>query len=138
MHDLEEIMRLDLDGTPVRLVLQIDYKGALRIDDAKMKRVVMNLARNAREAMGEAGGELRIGLREDGDRIALSVADTGPGIPKEMEGRLIQSFATHGKANGTGLGLAIVKTIVDQHEGTLTVSSEPGRGTTFEISLPSA
>jgi signal transduction histidine kinase len=55
-----------------------------------------------------------------------------------MEGRLFQSFATHGKANGTGLGLAIVKTIVDQHEGTLTVSSEPGRGTTFAIGLPAA
>lgn len=138
MHDLEEILRLDLDGTPVTLVMQVDFRGALRIDDAKMKRVVMNLARNAREAMGEHGGELRIALREDGDFVVLSVSDTGPGIPKEMEGRLFQSFATHGKANGTGLGLAIVKTIVDQHEGTLTVSSEPGRGTTFAIGLPAA
>ena len=60
----------------------------------------------------------------------------GPGIPRELEGRLFESFATHGKANGTGLGLAIVKGLVEAHRGTVNVSSILGEGTTFTISLP--
>jgi len=141
MGDLAEMLQIELAGSKVNVSMADTYRGAVRMDDAKMKRVVTNLVRNALEAMGEAGGELRIGAtldQNDAGRVIISVSDTGPGIPKEMEGRLFQSFATHGKAHGTGLGLAIVKTIVDQHEGTLEVRSTPGVGTTFEISLPAA
>jgi signal transduction histidine kinase len=66
----------------------------------------------------------------------MAFEDNGPGIPEELEGRLFESFATHGKRNGTGLGLAIVKGLVEAHRGTVNVLSEIGVGTTFTISLP--
>jgi signal transduction histidine kinase len=65
----------------------------------------------------------------------MSFSDTGPGIPKEIEHRLFQSFVTSGKRGGTGLGLAIVKKIVDEHGGTITVQST-SRGATFKMRLP--
>ena len=139
MGDLEEMLQIELAGSRVTHVVDDRYRGSVRMDDAKMKRVMTNLVRNAREAMGGVGGEISIVAEadpNDAKRVFLRVTDTGPGIPAEMEGRLFQSFATHGKAQGTGLGLAIVKTIVDQHEGTLSVRSKPGVGTTFEIGLP--
>lgn len=136
LAEVEEALRIELEGGRVALTVDAHYKGAVRMDDAKMKRVITNLARNAREAMGAEGGALRIVAAEVDGRLHLSVSDTGPGIPKAMEDRLFESFATFGKAHGTGLGLAIVKTIVDQHEGTLEVASRPGEGTTFVIGLP--
>ncbi len=138
MSDLEEMLQIELAGSRVTHVVDDRYRGSVRMDDAKMKRVMTNLVRNAREAMADAGGQITIAAEadpNDATRVLLRVTDTGPGIPAEMEGRLFQSFATHGKAQGTGLGLAIVKTIVDQHDGTLSVRSKPGVGTTFEIGL---
>ena len=72
--------------------------------------------------------------RDQGD-LAISVADTGKGIPKEVQGRLFQSFVTAGKRGGTGLGLAIVKKIVDEHAGTIAVASSD-KGAKFTIRLP--
>jgi signal transduction histidine kinase len=141
LADLEELLRAEPTETngdaTVTLVIDPAYKGAVKADEAKLKRALLNLAKNAREAMGQSGGTLTISAAESAGRIVFSVSDTGPGIPAEMEGRLFQSFATHGKDSGTGLGLAIVKTIVEQHEGTLDVSSGP-TGTTFTLSLSPA
>jgi signal transduction histidine kinase len=67
--------------------------------------------------------------------LLIRVADTGPGIPAEIEGRIFQSFVTAGKSNGTGLGLTIVKKIVDEHGGTIEVQSSP-KGAQFTIRLP--
>ncbi len=67
--------------------------------------------------------------------IVMTFSDTGPGIPKEIEHRLFESFVTSGKKGGTGLGLAIVKKITEEHGGTITVSSTP-RGATFKLRLP--
>ena len=72
----------------------------------------------------------------DKDEIEDIIEDDGPGIPSEMEGRLFDSFATHGKAYGTGLGLAIVKRVVDAHQGTIEVVSAPTEGTTITITIP--
>lgn len=148
LADLEELLRADTaerdgdaeptaDRKPIALIVHAAYKGAVRADDAKLKRALFNLAKNAREAMAQTGGTLTLTAREDGGRVLFEVSDTGPGIPPEMEGRLFQSFATHGKESGTGLGLAIVKTIVEQHEGSLDVMSSPA-GTTFSIALSPA
>lgn len=148
LADLEELLRADtaeptLDSNetaqsrPIALIVHAAYKGAVKADDRKLKRALFNLAKNAREAMAKTGGTLTLTSREDNGRVIFEVSDTGPGIPPEMEGRLFQSFATHGKESGTGLGLAIVKTIVDQHEGTLDVTSSP-EGTTFSIALSPA
>lgn len=135
--DLQRVLTHELAGKPVELVLQVDTKAVARFDEARVARAVHNLARNAVEAMSERGGELKVtGELVKGDLI-LQVADTGPGIPKEIEGRLFQSFVTAGKSGGTGLGLAIVKKIAEEHGGSVTVSSSP-EGATFVLRLPQA
>ncbi|HEV3036534.1 MAG TPA: ATP-binding protein [Candidatus Angelobacter sp.] len=103
--------------------------------------VFTNLLLNACEAMGEAGGDLKIRIHpvEKGDHkeVAVEIEDTGPGIPAESREHIFNPFVTT-KQSGVGLGLAIVTKIVDLHGGTVIVTSEPGRGACFEVSLPEA
>jgi signal transduction histidine kinase len=136
--ELAEALREEFAATGVELVVETPYRGAVRMDDQKMRRAAFNLARNAKEALSERGGTFTVRVEEVDGRVHFAFSDDGPGIPPEMEGRLFESFATHGKKNGTGLGLAIVKRIVDEHEGTLEVTSIPGAGTTFTIGLAPA
>lgn len=105
-------------------------------DEAKMMRVVTNIARNARQAMGD-GGEFRWTIRErDGGGVHFDLADNGPGIPESIRDRLFEAFTTSGKADGTGLGLAIVRRVVEDHHGSISFETETGVGTTFRIELP--
>lgn len=139
VDEVSELLTEEFAGSGVELVVETPYRGAVRMDEQKMKRAVFNLARNAREALSEqGGGAFRITVDERDGQVCFTFADDGPGIPLEMEGRLFDSFATHGKKNGTGLGLAIVKRIVEEHRGRLDVRSAPGVGTTFTIELAAA
>lgn len=133
--DLSRQLRHELDGHNVEMELEIEPRLVARFDTERMTRALLNLVRNAVEAMGEAGGRLTVGARHAGSDLVLVVEDTGPGIPEAVRGRLFQSFVTANKAGGTGLGLAIVKRIVEQHGGSVTVASSPG-GTRFELRLP--
>ncbi|MBN2193679.1 MAG: GAF domain-containing sensor histidine kinase [Polyangiaceae bacterium] len=133
--DVRHTLELELVGKPIELVMDIDAKAVGRFDEQRMARALQNLSRNAIEAMTDGGGRLTVRAGREGDEIVMSVSDTGRGIPKEIEGRLFQSFVSAGKKGGTGLGLAIVKKIVDEHGGTVTVHSS-SRGATFEIRLP--
>jgi signal transduction histidine kinase len=96
---------------------------------------VINLARNAAEAMPN-GGTFTIAAWKDGERIVLSFADTGAGIPDQIRDKLFEPFVTQGKRDGTGLGLAIVKQVIEAHGGEVHFESTPGKGTTFTLSLP--
>ncbi|HXX68818.1 MAG TPA: GAF domain-containing protein [Polyangiaceae bacterium] len=135
--DVREELEADLARRGVELVVDVQERGTARFDEGKMLRVVHNLARNAAEAMGERGGKLVVKVTRDrGDgALVVSFSDTGPGIPKEIEHRLFQSFVTSGKKGGTGLGLAIVKKIADEHGGTISVQSS-SRGATFRLRMP--
>lgn len=124
-----------VDGRAIELTLDIDTKVVARFDESRVARAIHNLARNAVEAMAEHGGTLTISAGLDGDDLVITVRDTGPGIPKQIEGRLFQSFVTAGKEGGTGLGLAIVKKIVEEHGGTISVTSS-SQGTEFVMRLP--
>jgi signal transduction histidine kinase len=125
----------ELAGKKVELVVEERYKGAAFFDENKMFRLIHNLARNAAQAM-EAGGRFTITVDTDGPELTLAFADTGPGIPEAMQGRVFEAFATAGKRDGTGLGLAIVKKIVDEHQGRISYESQRGQGTTFLVTLP--
>jgi signal transduction histidine kinase len=135
--DVREQLEADLGRRNIELVVDVQERGTARFDEAKILRVVNNLARNAAEAMGRGGGKLVVKVtRDKSDRtLIISVSDTGPGIPKQIEHRLFQSFVTSGKAGGTGLGLAIVKKIAEEHGGSVTVQSS-SRGATFKVRLP--
>jgi signal transduction histidine kinase len=123
----------------IELVVDVQDKGTARFDEGRITRAVYNLARNAAEAMGDRGGKftVRVAREKDADDHALvmTFSDNGPGIPKEIEHRLFQSFVTSGKKGGTGLGLAIVKKIVEEHGGEISVHSS-SKGATFKVRLP--
>lgn len=108
------------------------------LDEALFPRALVNLLTNA-ITYTPAGGLVRIGLALEGNRVALTVADTGPGIPPEERVRLFE-YGYRGAAGrrraGYGLGLAIVKRITKLHGGEVRVASEPGEGTTFTLLLP--
>jgi signal transduction histidine kinase/putative methionine-R-sulfoxide reductase with GAF domain len=136
-EDVRDQLEGDLGRRGVELVVDVQERGTARFDEGKILRVVHNLARNAVEAMGPKGGKFIVKVtrdKEDG-ALVVSFSDTGPGIPKDIEHRLFQSFVTSGKKGGTGLGLAIVKKIAEEHGGTITVQSS-GRGATFKLRLP--
>jgi PAS domain S-box-containing protein len=105
----------------------------------ELQQVVLNLAVNALEAMSETEpGERQIQIFsacKDGDKIEISICDTGPGIRVEPISRLFEPFFTT-KATGMGMGLAICQSIVESHEGTLQAHNNPDRGATFLITLP--
>ncbi len=134
-EDLEKQLQRELDGSPVKLEVLLEDRGVARFDEAKVTRVLHNLARNAVEAMGTKGGKLTVRVAREGNELVLQVSDTGHGIPKDIEDKLFQSFVTSGKRGGTGLGLAIVKKIVDEHTGSVSVKSTP-HGATFTVRLP--
>jgi signal transduction histidine kinase len=96
--------------------------------------VIMNLARNAIEAMARQGGELRISARREDAMTLIEVADTGPGIPERIRSRLFEAFA--GGSRGTGLGLAIARELVRAHGGDLALVATGSHGSTFEMTLP--
>ncbi|MFZ5892263.1 MAG: GAF domain-containing protein [Myxococcota bacterium] len=135
MGDLAKQISLEIEGKPIELEVDVDSKLVARFDEGRVARAIHNLARNAIEAMGDDGGRLSISARIERGNLTIRVADTGPGVPKEIEGRLFESFVTAGKKDGTGLGLAIVKKIAEEHGGSVSVRSSP-RGATFVLSLP--
>jgi len=103
-------------------------------DPDLLHRALQNLVLNAIDAMPQ-GGELAIRTRSRGDRIEISVSDTGSGLTQEECSRLFTPYYTT-KQHGTGLGLAIVQSVVSDHGGKISVESTKEKGTTFRIELP--
>jgi signal transduction histidine kinase len=104
----------------------------LQMDAEKMKQVVINLVRNAFEAMPD-GGEVFVDSGVVNGQARLVVRDTGPGLPEGLD--VFQLFVTT-KPKGTGLGLSIVQQIVLQHGGEIVVQSDAGKGAAFTVCLP--
>lgn len=108
-------------------------------DPDMLHRALLNLVRNAVDAMAQTDGprKLKLGAREDEDVLTISVSDTGPGVDHETVDRLFNPFFTT-RATGTGLGLAIVHRIIDAHGGTVAVTdnTDAGRGAAFQLCLP--
>lgn len=108
-----------------------------RIDPNQIQQVLLNLIINAGESM-EGGGQIRIEtfLAEKGNQVEIHVSDNGSGIPEEVQKQIFEPFYSTKGRKGNGLGLSVVQSIIEQHEGSVTVKSEPGKGTTFSVSLP--
>jgi PAS domain S-box-containing protein len=107
---------------------------AAPLDVTQMQQVLVNLIKNAMQAMTK-GGTLTLQTGEGADGVWVSVADTGGGIPEEQINRIFEPFFTT-KKRGTGLGLMIVQRIVRAHGGRIELESHAGRGTTFRVWLP--
>ena len=156
--DLNEVVKrsgkllLRLIGEDVELSIRIaESPLMITADSVQIEQVLMNLATNARDAMPEGGCltiETRIAARNStlsqmqlsvmqGKYALLSVTDTGTGMDEQTQSKIFEPFFTTKEVGkGTGLGLAMAYGIIQQHDGYITVESEPGQGTTFMIYLP--
>jgi len=144
-EDLEALIReasaLALVGTnrSVGLALRLAPEAKLAVvDKVQIQQVLLNLIRNAIEAMnGAAGGLVTIAAARMGGRIEIAVSDNGPGFADDVRDRLFMPFTTT-KADGLGVGLSICRTIVESHGGTLTAESPEQGGALFRFSVPGA
>lgn len=118
-------VQLRLQKSPAPVVAQVDVK--------LMKQALLNLMLNAVQAMTD-GGDLILSVSQAGPDAVLTVTDTGPGIPADAIDKIFQAYYST-KRGGTGLGLAMTRRIIAEHGGRLTVKSEPGKGSQFEIRL---
>jgi PAS domain S-box-containing protein len=143
-HDMREIVSAVvsiLDTQAILKNIQImttcgDSLPSIACDSNQMKQVLINLVKNAIEAMNEQG-TIEITLtKHDSDQLIVTIRDEGPGMPADLLRRLGEPFITT-KENGTGLGLMISQRIVETHNGTLQFHSTPA-GTTVEMKLPIA
>jgi signal transduction histidine kinase len=150
--DLADFVREELRARKVQLVVDAEPGlPTVRVDASQIRQALLNLIRNAAEAMPE-GGTLTVragtvtgtrdsglGVNQDsGSRfVEIAVTDAGVGIAPEDLGRVFEPFFTT-KEGGTGLGLAISREIAVEHGGTLACESGPGNGATFRLTLPAA
>lgn len=137
---VKRVVQLAKSEVPADITVEITIPEDLEVpmDPQRMQEVFLNLIINAAQAIEQQG---TIIITAEADAAAglavISVHDTGPGIPEEMQGQLFDPFyTTKEEGKGTGLGLSVVYGIIQKHQGEITVCSEPGQGTSFVIRLP--
>ncbi|MET3723359.1 hybrid sensor histidine kinase/response regulator [Sphingomonas trueperi] len=136
-----ELSRPQIDARGHRLTIDLPEAPLwLQADQARIAQVVSNLLSNAAKYTPE-GGAIDLRVREEADRVAIEVADTGLGIPPEMRGQVFDLFAQVDRngeqADGLGIGLALVRQLVTLHGGTIMLKeSVVGQGSTFRVELP--
>jgi signal transduction histidine kinase len=130
---------LDKDG--VILVVEAPDGATVMADPDQLHRILMNLMRNARQAISDMNrtdrGQITVSLTQEGDQTVLRMADNGPGLPQRAAANLFQPFAGSARHGGTGLGLAISRELALAHGGDLVLASTAPDGTVFELRLPS-
>lgn len=126
----------DFTKDRIKLVLEVDEKLCVTADASSLRQVLMNLLLNARDAMRERGGTLRVEASEKAEFTNIEISDTGCGIDPDKLHHIFTPFYTDGKENGNGLGLAFCQKVIESHGGCISVDSELGRGTHFKILLP--
>jgi signal transduction histidine kinase len=128
---------LETSSNPIAFANAVDDTLQIDADPEQLFRIVLNLLRNAVEALSERGGA-RIELMGErhGRTVSFSVADNGPGIPPPMHAKLFQPFARAVRAGGSGLGLAIARDLARAHGGDITLMSTGPQGTRFRIDIP--
>lgn len=142
-HDLNEIVTDYVEflapqagSMEVELRLHLDTDlPVVRLDKALMRQALVNLCRNAIEAMPD-GGSIDLLTRTRNGSVVLEVIDTGRGMDEKTRSQMFQAFFST-RSGGSGLGLPTVRRIIEAHHGTIVCDSEPGKGTRFTILLPS-
>jgi two-component system sensor histidine kinase HydH len=137
IHDVDVLMQEEAKNRDINLVEQLDpHLPPLQADPNQMKQVLLNLVKNAFEAM-DSGGQIVLASGAEDNQVWFSVKDTGGGMPPDVLEKIFNPFFTT-KKKGTGLGLAVIHKIVADHHGSVSVQSLPDQGTTFQVKLPVA
>ncbi len=118
----------------IRVIYETEDNPAVKVDVARMNRVLVNILQNAVDAMPD-GGTLTIASKTVEDNVEISVADTGIGMSKKTAAKLWTPLFTT-KAKGMGFGLSICRRIVEAHNGKISVKSKIGKGSTFTVTIP--
>lgn len=137
LHQLHENNLEALARAGIRLTFK-PTPLVVSLDPDRFQRVMQNLVTNAREALtGRPGAKIAVSAKREGRFATISVADNGPGIPREIRETVFEPFVSRGKANGTGLGLAIARSVIDAHGGSIEFKTSR-QGTTFLVRVPLA
>lgn len=138
---IEEAFAALAKDTPGHVLWQLELPDSLpllKADPVRLRQILLNLLSNA--AKFTEKGQITLGVELARPHLHLWVADTGPGIPAELAERVFEPFASstqiQRRAGGIGLGLSITRHLVALHEGSITVASQPGQGTTFHLYFP--
>jgi two-component system, NtrC family, sensor histidine kinase HydH len=135
IHEVHTLMDAEARKRHITLTERLDPDlPRPEADPSQMKQVLVNLIKNSLEAM-DSGGEITLESGADRRHIWFSVQDTGAGIPPELLEKVFNPFFST-KEKGTGLGLAVIHKIITDHQGSVAVESEPGKGTTVWVKLP--
>lgn len=139
LDSVQALARPEAERLSVDIALRNPALGArVLIDRIQIEQALLNLVRNAIEAMSETSlpqHRLDIAATVRGSTVDIDIADTGPGVPAEIAAEVFQPFVTT-KARGMGLGLTISRSIIEAHGGRLSFEPRPGGGSIFRISLP--
>ncbi|HWB95925.1 MAG TPA: ATP-binding protein, partial [Bryobacteraceae bacterium] len=135
LNEIVELARPQAASANIRLALRLQTEGmSIRVDRDLVKQALLNILVNAIQAMPD-GGDLTVDCSVDEDEAIIRISDTGPGIPPELREKIFQLYFTT-KKEGSGIGLAMTFRIVQLHDGSIDFTSEPGKGTTFILRLP--
>lgn len=134
VNEIKDVIDVQANSKNVKLIIKADGEKYLTIDFKQMKQALINLLKNAIES-SKPGDEVEFLYSSQNDKNIFVISDCGSGIPKENIDKIFNLYFTT-KSDGTGLGLGIVQQIISQHDGTITVESEEGKGTKFRIELP--
>lgn len=136
LQEVELMLQAEAERHGVGLEIACAYGGKVRVDKAKLMRVIFNLTNNAFEILKKSSGEIKISATaHDPQWVEIRITDNGPGVPQELANNLFQPFATFGKTKGTGLGLYITREIIAEHGGTIELDRNYTSGACFVIRL---
>lgn len=145
VEDIAKTLQPIFDSNGIKFIVNNEYQGLLKLDGDRIRRVILNLATNARDAIIGSSSKnadstreylVELSLKRTDSGLTFGLRDTGPGIPKQIRATLFEPFVTQGKSHGTGLGMAIVKKIVDAHQGLIRFETELDKGTEFTLEFP--
>ncbi|AZV76720.1 sensor histidine kinase [Parasedimentitalea marina] len=138
IEDLIEAEQMASGSGQVEIVSEVPPDLMLRADPEQLYRIVMNLVRNAGQAIAatKSNGTVTISAREDTEAWWLSISDTGPGLPKRAQENLFTPFQGGARKGGSGLGLAIAAELARGHGGSVTLRQTGAEGTVFDVCLP--
>jgi len=135
LHEVADVYTSALKGRNISFIVENKVTAPVHFDEGKIRRVLINLIKNASEAMA-SDGEIKVMASISSGWLQISVCDNGPGISPKIRDELFQPFVSEGKAHGTGLGLAICKKLVQEHRGRLEYIPLEPRGSRFDIRIP--
>jgi two-component system NtrC family sensor kinase len=137
VRDLVSFQREETERAGVDVTVELPELPEIQADVNQLRQALLNIVRNAVEALGKDGGKLAITATVEGRFVRLDLADDGPGMDAEHVARIFDPFFSTKEA-GSGLGLPLTHQVIAEHGGRITCTSTPGEGTTFSIWLPTA